>query len=229
MYWEQRSMVGYNGWRLFIGDSVNNTRHHLLPTVGMINRSTQTARNMLSWEMKHKSLKIIFAGCGMCVLSKLFGVQTPVPHHSSAVLGWWIIFNSRPCCEPGAMTKRAAWLPLVLGCSLIYGSNCLLLFLTGRWNFWTSGPNHWCCAGKLSSAGEGQKKREKEEKSNNLCHNHYPGGFSLSEGSLLNRRLSCLWTLSIKRYQADEQMVTNQMGNERCLSGKVWQLTEIAS
>ena len=34
---------------------------------------------------------------------------------------------------------------------------------------------------------------------------------------------------SIKSYQADEQMITNQMGSERCLSGKVWQLTEIAS
>lgn len=42
----------------------------------MINRSTPTARNMLSWELIHKSFKMIFAGCGMCVLTILFGAQT---------------------------------------------------------------------------------------------------------------------------------------------------------
>lgn len=77
MHWEQCSLLGYNGWQLFFGDTVNNTRHHLLPTVVMvINRSTPTARNKLSWELIHKSLKMVFAGCGMCVLTILWCVQT---------------------------------------------------------------------------------------------------------------------------------------------------------
>ena len=53
------------------------------------------------------------------------------PHYNSAVLGRWIFFNSRPCCEPSAMAKQAAWLPLVLHFSLTHGSNCLLLSLLG--------------------------------------------------------------------------------------------------
>ena len=55
----------------------------------------------------------------------------------------------------------------------------------------------------------------------------------ITPGFLFLRRLtsadSAVCRYSIKRYQADEEIITNQMGNERCLSGMVWRLTEIAS
>lgn len=79
--------------------------------------------DVLSWELKHKSFKIVFVGCGVCVLFTLFAVQTAgrLLLTISAVLGTVDHLKSRPCCEPSAMTKQAVWLPLVWTSPLFMG------------------------------------------------------------------------------------------------------------
>lgn len=54
-------------------ETVNNTGHHLLPAVVMTNRSALTARNMLSWERTHESLKMTLAGPGMYISTLSLG------------------------------------------------------------------------------------------------------------------------------------------------------------
>lgn len=167
--------------------------------------------DVLSWELKHKSFKIVcFVHIVCCTNCRTFA-----PHHFGC-------FGDRGSFEVSTLlrtqcndeTGRLA--PFSLDFSLIYGSNCLLFFLTGRWYVWTSGPDHWCCAEEL---GKGQKKRkENEEKSNNLWHNHYPCAFLSHEACfwsahsalcghpLLNViKLMNKWSL-IKRAMIDVQM-----------------------
>ncbi len=159
MHWEHRSMVGYSGWQLSFGECVKNTRHRLLPTVGVINRSNLTAWNVQTQELTHKSLRLISADCDMCAVvivryTNRCTFLTTIPLCS----GWPTIFNTRPCREPGAMTNTlpdSLWflasllfMGLIAPSSSSLGDEMFELLL---------GHKHWCCAGELSLAGRGQK------------------------------------------------------------------------
>lgn len=166
-----------------------------------------------------------------CVLlTIIFGVQTAGHLFLITIL---LFLDDRPYLTVDLIVNPVQWQNRLLGSLWVWAPHLFMGLIACSSS--SLGDEMFELLGQstdvvLASSVQLEKGRRKERKKKKAitCDIIITHGAFLSQKAhfwIADSAVCC----SIKHYQADEQMITNQMGNERCLNGMVWRLTEIAS